>query len=393
MAITITSIPNDSGAGNTGVITSSPYRPTFVEVSSDSAAIVRVIADVYVEGILKGTVEKEPVLGTTDNFKIEIGEIDKKYLDSEFHNTSSFLEVHENIISSKIFNLHIYEVTEVAGLLVTTWEENGAGTGGLSTANIFQFNGVNNHLQDLTQRFCDGVTKKFLTNRPQNSNIINNQIYHCGILPDVEGFNTLISVEEFDGNNGTGTSLGVTASTNLGVGRRKSSYTIDTTQLNPLTKSIIYHIKDGFTTLQITEFFTVNIVSECNDEVNLFWQNHWGQFDQYYFAGNQTQNTKNKTKSIVNRLPLDYNVEQRGKRDIKKINTREFEIFTRTENPEVIEWLSEIGESVDVFIMIGTDRVPINVKSVTTNIVDEDDVVVQIDIKYTLSNERINQIG
>tara|TARA_R110000751_G_scaffold269883_1_gene369580 strand:+ start:54 stop:1226 length:1173 start_codon:yes stop_codon:yes gene_type:complete len=390
MALTITSQPNELG---TGVITSSPYRPTFVEVSSDSAAIVRVIADVYVEGILKGTVEKEPVLGTTDNFKIEIGEIDKKYLDSEFHNTALFLEVHENIISAKEFKLLIYEVTEVGGLLVTNWEENGTGIADKVTSDIYQFNGVNNHLQDLTQRFCDGITKKFLTNRPQNSNIINNQIYHCGILPDTEGYNTLISVEEFDGNNGTGTSLSVTASTNLSVGRRKASYTIDTTQLNVLTKSIIYHIKDGFTSLQITEFFTVNVVSECNDEINLFWQNHWGQFDQYFFAGNQTQNTKNKTKSIVNRLPLDYNVEQRGKRDIKKINTREFEMFTRTENPEVVEWLAEIGESVDVYIMIGTDRVAINVKSVTTNIVDEDDVVVQINIKYTLSNERINQIG
>ena len=127
--------------------------------------------------------------------------------------------------------------------------------------------------------------------------------------------------------------------------------------------------------------------------MNLFWQNHWGQFDQYYFAGNQTQKTRNKTKSIVNRLPLDYNVEQRGKIDIKKINSREFKIFTRTERPEVVEWLSSIGESVDVFIMIGADRVPINVKSVTSNIVDEDDVIIQIDIKYTLSNERINQIG
>jgi len=58
-----------------------------------------------------------------------------------------------------------------------------------------------------------------------------------------------------------------------------------------------------------------------------------------------------------------------------------------------VEWLASIGESVDVFIIIGSDRVPINVKSVTSNIVDDEDAIIQIDVKYTLSNERINQIG
>ena len=394
MAITITSQPNEAGAGNTGVTTSSPYRPTFVDCSSDSANIVRVIADVFIDGSVLpvATVEKEPVLGTTDNFRIELGEINKKYLNPEFQTTASFLEVHNNTISANYIDIIIYEVTEVAGLLVTTWAENGTGIGGLTTNNMYQFNGVNNHLQDIDDYYCDGVTKKLLTDRPQNSNIVNDQIYHCGILPKVEGYDTLISVEEFDGRNGSGSSLGVSTSSNLGVDRRKSSYTIDPSQLNVLTKSITYHIQSN-TFAQITEFFTVNVIGDCGNVVNLFWQNHWGQFDQYYFAGNQTQKTRNKTKSIVNRLPLDYNVEQRGKIDIKKINSREFKIFTRTERPEVVEWLSSIGESVDVFIMIGTDRVPINVKSVTSNIVDEDDVIIQIDIKYTLSNERINQIG
>ena len=377
-----------------GIPTSSPYRPAFVDCSSDSVNIIRVIADVYINNSVLpvATVEKEPILGTTDNFRIEIGDISKKYLSSEFHTTSSFLEVHDNIISANYFTLTLYEVTDVAGLLVTSWAEDGAGTGGLITPFKYQFNGVNNHLQNLTNYFCDGVTKKFLTDMPQNSNISNTQIYHCGILPDVEGYATLISIEEFDGKNGAGTSLGVSATSTSAASRRKASYTIDPTQLNASTKSVTYHIQDN-TFAQITEFFTINVVDTCGDIVHLFFQNHWGQYDQYFFSGNQTQKTKTKTKSILNRLPLDYNVEDRGKRDIKKINTREFEIFTKTERPEIVEWLASIGESVDVFIIIGSDRVPINVKSVTSNIVDDEDAIIQIDVKYTLSNERINQIG
>ena len=173
---------------------------------------------------------------------------------------------------------------------------------------------------------------------------------------------------------------------------RKASYSIDATQLNASTKSVKYFIEDT-TPTQITEFFTVNVVAECGDEVVIYWQNHWGEFDTYFFAGNNTQSTKTKSKTINNRLTQSYNSYDRGERDIKKFNTREFEVFTRTEKPEVIEWLSEIGESVDVFVMDGTDRVPINVKSVQSKIYNDAEGIFQFSLKYTMSNKRINQIG
>jgi hypothetical protein len=374
--------------------TSSPYRPTFLDVSSDTAAIVRVITDVFINGSVTvvTTVEKEPMLGTTDQFRIELSEINKKYLFSEFKTTSLFLETHDNVTSANYIDVLMYEVTEVAGLLVTTWAEAGAGIGGLATPNIYQFNGVNQHLQTIESRLCDGITKKFLTNRPQNSKILNNQIYHCGILPNTEGNRATINITEYDGVNGTGSSLSTGSSTVVTASYKKLSFTIDPSQLNALTKSVVYHAED-MVSAQITEDVTVNVVSECGDEVNLFWQNHWGETDQYFFAGNTIQKTKNKKKAITNRLTLDYASTDRGQRDIKNINTREYEIFTRTENPLVVAWLAEIGESVDTSIMIGTDRVPINVKSVSSEIANDSDATIQISVKYTLANERISQLG
>lgn len=371
----------------------SPYRPAFVDCSSNSANIVRVIADVYSKTDLVATIEKEPILGTTNTFRIEYGDISKKYLHSEFEETTSFLETHDSSISASYIDVIIFEVTESGGVLSTTWAENGAGTGSpLNITDQYHFNGVNQHLQTLSDRYADGTSKKFLTNRPQNTKITNTQVYHCGILPQAESYDGGLFIEEFDGLNGTGSSLGTNNSTIIVGNYRKLSFTMDASQLNASTKSVTYYIENG-AAAQITESFTVNVVGECDNTVNLFWQNHWGEFDQYFFKGNQTQSTKNKVKQIHNRLDLSYNSYDRGNKDIRRTNTREFEIFTETERPEVVQWLAEIGESVDVYIMIGTDRVPINVKSVSSDIQNDADGIFQISVTYTLANERILQLG
>jgi hypothetical protein len=371
----------------------SPYRPAFVDVSSDTATIVRVIADVYDKTTLVTTIEKEPTLGTTDQFRLDYSEISKKYLSAEYHDSSVFLETHDCSASASYTDLIIYEVTESGGVLSTTWAEYGAGTGSpLNITNQYLFNGVNQHLQDLTTRYATGTTKKFLTNRPQNSKVTRTQLYHCGILPQAESYDGGIFIEEFDAVNGTGNSLNTGNSTIIVGTYWKLGFTIDTTQLNASTKSVTYRIENG-AAQQITEFFTINIVEECDNAVNLFWQNHWGATDQYTFQGNQTQKTKNKVKQIHNRLNLDFDSTDRGTRDIRRTNSREYEIFTRTEKPEVITWLAEIGESVDVSIIMDGARVPINVRGVSSNIENNEDGIYQIAIKYTLANERILQLG
>jgi hypothetical protein len=371
----------------------SPYRPAFIDCSSDTATIVRVVADVYDKTTLVTTIEKEPTLGTTDQFRLEYGEISKKYMGAEYHDSTSFLETHDCSVSASYTDLIIYEVTESGGVLSTTWAENGAGTGSpLNITDQYLFNGVDQHLQSIDNYYADGTSKKFLTNRPQNSKITRTQLYHCGILPQAESYDGGIFIEEFDDINGTGGSLNTGNSTIIAATYRKLGFTIDTTQLNALTKSVTYRIENG-AAAQITEFFTVNVVEECNNTVNLFWQNHWGEFDQYHFKGNQTQKTKNKVKQITNRLNLDYDSTDRGVRDIRRTNTREYEIFTGLEKPEVIQWLAEIGESVDVSIIIDGVRVPINVKSVSSSIQNDEEGMYQLSVKYTLANERILQLG
>ena len=104
----------------------SPYRPAFVDCSSNSANIVRVIADVYSKTDLVATIEKEPILGTTNTFRIEYGDISKKYLHSEFEETTSFLETHDSSISASYIDVIIFEVTEVTFVLQGFSQKSGA---------------------------------------------------------------------------------------------------------------------------------------------------------------------------------------------------------------------------------------------------------------------------
>jgi len=177
---------------------------------------------------------------------------------------------------------------------------------------------------------------------------------------------------------------------------------IDTNDLDSTTKSIGIKFFDSFNT-QRSEEFVVNLKDACDDDVTLYWQNHYGFFDTYTFQGRYRQKTKTRTTTHEKRLDYtttsqtSFSMESRGKEDIRKTNERMYEIYSTSEKPETIKWLAEIGESVDVKIqktINGTQyEIPINVMKVSTTIEDSERIVHQIKIEYTDSNDLINQKG
>ena len=190
MAINIYSEPNSMA---------SPYRPLFMDVSSDEGTISRMIGDVYVNGTLQATIEKQPILGTNDTFRFEIGDVLKKYLFSEFNETSSPPEVLDNTTSALSYYVRAFEVLDNGSTLDTSWSEAGAGTNYQQSTTLYSFNGVNQHEDTMSNYIANGSTKKFLTNRPQNSKILNNQDFYLGALIETSGFSTLFYQTEYDG--------------------------------------------------------------------------------------------------------------------------------------------------------------------------------------------------
>lgn len=374
----------------------SPYRPFFFDVSSDLGTITRMIADVYVDSTLESTIESDPLLGETDLFRFEVGDVLKKYLISEFDKVTSQPETFDQTTSIKPFYIRAFEVEDNGTTLDTSWSEDGAGTNYTQSTTIYAFNSVLQHNQkdDVANYLLSNSTKLFNTNMPQNTYIGRNQYFYLGGVA-ASGVTYKARLREYTGVGGTGSNSATDSST-VSPTNRKIAFGCDTSLIATTDKSFSLTAYDSGST-QKSEDFIVNLKDSCDDDVVLYWQNHYGYFDSFTFTGAFKQKTKTRTKQINKRLTADYAFEDRATTDISKENEREYQIYSTSERASVIKWLAEIGESVDVRVqetINGTrETIPINVKKVTSRIEDSDRGVHQISITYVKSSQRINQLG
>lgn len=385
MAINIYSEPNDM---------STPYRPCYFDVSSDLGTIVRMIADVYVGGTLVTTIDKDPIISTTNTFRFDVGDALQKYLFSEYHDVTANFQDFDCITSANNYYIRAFEVEDNGTTLDTSWTAGGGGTNYAQSTTLYTFNGVNQHEQLLSNRILDSSTGKFLTNRPQNTSVSSLAELHLGMLTAVSSANGVkYTLEQYDGLNGSGSLVDSSASAGINHTNYKVTFGILMSELDASTKSIKVNGNNATSDQQLTEQLVMNVVTPCDESTTVYWQNHWGEFDNFTFGGRKTQKTKTRTTSIENRLNLDYEFSDRGEVDIKKVNNRDFTIYTRTLSKATILWLAEIGESVDVKILRDGNNIPINVTSVKTTIEDTENGVHQISITYNEANQRINQLG
>ena len=371
---------------------SSPYRPNYFDVSSDLGTIIRMIADVYVDGTLVTTIDKDPKLGFSNQFRFEVGDVLKKYLTSDFVTINNAVDVSTDLASSNNYYIRAFEVLDNSSTSTfdTSWSEDGAGTNYTQSSTLSTFNGVNQHQQTLSDYIASSGASKFITNRP-NLSYVPKSDFRIGIL--TEEIVADITVNTYDGLNGSGSLVNSTTSSAVAPIDDKVWFGIQVSSFASTVKSFSVTASNPFIAAEITETMTFNLVDACEDDLTVYWQNHWGEFDNYLFKGKQNQKTKNKTTSITNRLNLDYSVGDRGKKDLTKANTRTFTAYTDTRKSAIIEWLAEIGESVDVKIIKGGEVIPVNVTNITSTIEDSERTPSQIAITFEEANKRINQIG
>lgn len=367
-------------------IISTPYRPTYLDCSSDLGTITRMIADVYVNAVLVTTIDKDPIIGTTNQFRFEVGDVLKKYLTSDFVDISASIQGFNSLDSANNFYIRAFEVLDNGSTLDTSWTQGGSGTNYEQSSTRYTFNGVNQHEQTLSNYIAGSSSSNFLTNRPQYSEVPRSN-FRIGVLCNLSPIR--INLVLYSGKNGTGSIITNTNSSFTSTTNRRATFGIDLSDYSANAKSFRIILYDNFAT-QITNSFIYNIVDSCDDNTTIYWQNHWGEFDNFLFKGNKKQKTKTNSKSYEKRLTLDYSTSDRGEQDLTKENERTYTVYTNTQKPDVVEWLAEIGESVDVKIDGG---IPINVKSVTSTIEDVDNLVYQIAVTYTMANKRINQLG
>lgn len=392
MAINIYREPNE---------TSTPYLPIYFDVSSDEATIVSMISDVYVDGALVSTIDKDPILGTTDTFRFEVGEILKKHFTNDLLDTSVTTGIRQSSGSALNYYIRTFEVLDNGTTLDTSWSEDGAGTNYSQSTTAYSFDGIMHYSQDLTNYVLNSATEGlFLTNRPLASFAVTPKYKFSKILRGVPIELGLLSeqdvelrITEYDSSFGVVSDTiesVITPTNNKAIAQHSGAYDSTTAYLR-------FRVRDsGSNPISLNHLY--KIIDSCGDETVVRWKNQYGGYDHYFFQGNSKKKAKSRQKTYEKRLEFGYSIGDRGETVRMSDNKEDFEIYTATEYFETIDWLHEIFESTDVAISTGAtyldnEYTPIIVTGGSQRSLDNENPITQFSLKYRLANPKESQVG
>lgn len=368
------------------------YNDIYFDASSDDANIVRMYFDLYINDTYQTTLQKSPNLGTTNIFTINTKGILQDFLEDELNTTYSGFAVSEASTSACHFKIRAFEVLDNGTTFDTSWAEDGAGTSYQESSN---FDGINGGVErNVTKSDYDatsGSAKKFLTNRPDSSKILNDTDFQIGFYTDAAQAGAIITQQDSDQNTLSTHNVGA-----ITPQYGKGWVHIDSSQFDPDLKFLLVVLNTAPLGIgqSMSETRTYEVVDECNDKtIRLYWQNPLGGWDYYYFAGNRQVSHRANSRTFDKKLPRGYDQLDTEETVLNVNSNKTYRGFTRSEDKELIQWLTEIGRSEQVYWLDGSTYKPVIVTGQTQNVVNDRDVIMQYAVTFRLSSQEINQRG
>jgi len=379
MSITITQQP--------GVV-SDAYRPIIYKATSDDGNIVRMIADVKIDGVIKANIDKDPIIGTANEFEFDIQNICQDFLTFNLETISGNDIVNADKSEVKI-QLDFYEVTQVADVLVTGWEEDGSGSPDISSQEQHAINMTLQHTenQSVSIYLNDVITKLFMTHAPLTQKIQRTETIQLHFLTPATLFR--FRVTEFDKDN---VIINTITSGNKSVTDNHAIVLIDASIV--LTNTVRFEVKLLNTSnIQRSETRIFDIDDGCHDTaIRLKWLNQLGGFDSYTFTGKQERVINHKSTSFEKVLSPDFNIEDRGQTHLEIKSNNEFNLWSNVRDAQTIKWLEELlANKINVWIDDPLGFIPIIILDGSMKTEDTEDPVPQINIKYKFANQLISQ--
>lgn len=355
---------------------STPYSPIYFDVSSDLGTISSMIADVYVDSVLVATIDKTPLLGYTDTFRFEVGEILKKHFALDLDTDITAIELVVAGFSANNYKVRFFEVSDNGITLDTSWTEAGAGTNYLESSTYYTFDGVIHYGQDINDYIATDDTSLFLSNRPfatslniiNASSIVNGIPFELGILTTFSGKVTYKCYSAAGGLLSTNSTSIVAPTNDKLVFKHTGAFDTGTAYF---TVQFFLHPSTEKTALHVYK-----VIKPCSYNV-ICWKNQYGNYERFAFEGNIRKSASSNSDTYEKRLEYGYASTDRGVAVRSVQNREEFEVFTKTENRYTINWLHEISQSTDVYyynhLLSGASRyIPIIVKSVSSQSTNEE---------------------
>ncbi|MEK0324449.1 MAG: hypothetical protein QQN63_01990 [Nitrosopumilus sp.] len=383
MAITINSTPATFNAA---------YRNVSWQVDSDDVTIVRIIADVYVNDVYETTIEKDPELGTTDQFKFDISRVTQDLLTRDLETTVSGNTTHDSTDSSKQFKCRFFEVLDSGSGFTTTWAEDGAGTGFEEAVNVLVVNSTLQHTeqQNMDLFSVDTSAKRFLSNRPTSgTELIKGDPFFLDFL-------TIRTVHlnrvETDAVGGATITLDTFS---FNPTKNKGQILVDSDIFLDSTVSVSLRLlEDTGGNPPISQSIDVKVIQNClEDTFTLYWQNPLGGIDSQPFRSRKIEGLSSEIVTHRKILADSFNVEDRGENVLEHRSDDIVKAWTEINNKATMRWLREIGLTGRNAFIYDNGFVPVIITDFSEQVVDTDNFKGQFDIEFRFSNAHIAQRG
>ena len=347
------------------------------------------IADVKRDGVIRGSMNKDPNIGTINELDFNVQSIIQDYLNEDLETITS-----NDIISftnaEVLVELDFYEVTKPVDVLVTAWLEGGLGTPDLTSPSTISINATlqHNEDQDLDRFTIDDTTKLFLTNAPLVQKIQRTETIQLHFLTNET--TVKYKFRQFDSNNNLLASTAVPAIAHT-VTNKAGIITLDGSGLLANATYLTIILSTGSLITDISAEMRFNIDDVCyTDQVRLNWLNPLGGIDAYTFKGQHAEEVRFRTKEYEKVLSKSFTQQDRGRTTLRTNGFDHLEVWSKAENRATIKHLSEIGLSSDVWI-VESGFIPVTVSSRKAKTVNSISPEIQARFKLKHSNARITQ--
>lgn len=394
MAITIISTPSN--------LAELAYRPLVYKWSSNESNLKYCIVEVLINSVRVSAISVQLDTGSTTNFTLDTSQVAQTNLSFDLNAINS-TGVISPVNSIKSIQLKIYEVTESAGAIVTTYVPDNASNVNYQhqTQNHLVVNWLSSHFDyasfNLTDYRLTDSDKKFLTDSPFKKSIELDTdefigiFYHQGIasknfkleILTYNSANALLNTD-YIAITGWNTAIGIVPAfpyLTLAVGTKNLINSgVSLTNVAYYTIQVIND--DG----DMSEKKRFNIVDSCSQDVRIHWANKYGKQDSYTFKGNVQEEIQHKASTFNKAQGLTYSSDARGVTVIQNTTNSNFNAYSKSMGRDEYQWLSNILTNKMAFVEIGNNYFPIIIDDGTILKTDEKDMPIQFVLNYSFAN-------
>lgn len=379
MAITVTVSPDTI---------SSAYNPIVWTCTSNDSDIVRIIADVKVDGTIRASIDKDPRFGTTNTFDFDVRSVVQDYLTENLETISS--NDIANAGSSEVeVQLDLYEVTLPSTVLVTTWTGTGSPSG-TSSSQIWAINSALQHqeTQNLNAFTVDTTSKRFLTNRTTQK-LRRTETMQLHFVTNEASVKAKIVQKNSSGSTTSTAAFPGSAET---ITDKAGIVLIDGSGMDATAATFEITLADS-SLADISETVIVTIDDSCSSEaLRLKWVNPLGGIDSYTFNAKKKEEIRFRSKTFEKVIEDGYALKDRGQTVLSVTAYDGVDLFSDILTNTELQWIAELGLSNNVWIDDGS-FIPMVVTSTKTKTIDTESKNFQAQFKLRKANDRITHRG